>query len=219
MRKNETCGVKMVSKTFKEAMIDAWDALIPMVGINIMWFILTIPVVTAFPAFGGLYYATNRISHGEMADLKIFFEGFKTNIWSSYKWGFVNLIVYFLIILNIWFYGQFDGFGFVILQSLFFSALLIYTCMQIYTFPFLLEQDEPSLKIAIRNSFAVFVRFMGRSFLLLLFIFLLSVVSIFLPPLWILFTMSLIVYLGNWQTLYAIHKLREADQDLGNPNE
>jgi len=204
----------MVSKTFKEAILDAWDALIPMVGINIIWFILTVLVVTAFPAFGGLYYATNRIAHGEMADLRIFFDGFKSNFWTSYKWGFLNLGVYFLLTLNIWFYGQFDGFGFVILQSLFFSAMLIYTCMQIYTFPFLLEQDEPSLKNAIRNSFAVFVRFMGRSFLLLIFILILSAVSIFLPPLWILLTMSLIVYLGNWQTLVAIQKLRQADNDV-----
>jgi uncharacterized membrane protein YesL len=200
--------ITMVSKTLKEALLDAWDALIPLVGINLVWFILTILVVTAFPAFGGLYYATNRIAHGEMADMRIFFDGFKTHFWTSMKWGFLNLVVYFMLTMNIWFYGQFEGFGYVILQSLFFSAILIYTCMQLYTFPFLLEQDEPSLKIAIRNSFAAFVRFMGRSFGLLFFFLILSIASTLLPPLWLLITMSVIVYFGNWNTLVVIQKLK-----------
>ncbi len=206
----------MVSKTFKEALLDAWDALIPFVGLNIVWFLLTLLVVTAFPAFGGLYYVTNRVAHGEMADLQTFLEGFKTYFWTSFKWGFLNLIAYFLLTLNIWFYGQFEGFGFVILQSLFFSALLIYTCMQIYTYPFLLEQDTPSIKMAIRNSFAVFVRFMGRSFGMLLFFLLLAVISTLLPPLWILLTMSLIVYISNWLTLDSIQKLREIEKEEEN---
>lgn len=201
----------MVSKTFKEALLDAWDALIPLVGINLVWFMLTALIVTAFPAFGGLNYATNRIAHGEMADMRTFFDGFKSQFWTSMKWGFLNLIVYFLLTLNIWFYGQFEGFGFVILQSLFFSATLIYTCMQIYTYPFLIEQDEPSLKIAIRNSFAAFIRFMGRSFGLLFFFIILAIVSTLLPPLWILITMSVIVYLGNWHTLAVIQKLEQAE--------
>ena len=52
--------------------------------------------------------------------------------------------------------------------------------MQIYTYPFLLEQDEPSIKVAIRNSFAVFVKFMGRSIVTLLSFLVLSVISVFL---------------------------------------
>ena len=171
-------------KTFKDALIDLWDALIPIVGINIAWFVLTILVVTAFPAFGGIYYATNRIVHGESVNLGTFFEGFKEYFWTSWKWGLVNLLVYLILASNIWFYGQFEGWGFLVLQSLFFSLILIYTCLQIYTFPFLLEQDEPSIKTALRNSFAAFVRYMGRSFGLLFVLVLLAVVSVLLPPLY-----------------------------------
>jgi uncharacterized membrane protein YesL len=150
-----------------------------------------------------------------MADLKMFFSGFKSNFWTSYKWGVLNLIIYFMLVLNIWFYGQFEGFGFVILQSLFFSTTLIYTCMQIYTFPFLLEQEEPILKTALRNSFAVFIRFMGRTLGLLFLFVVIGVISILLPPLWVLITVSLILYLCNWQTLVVIHKLRIEEKDSG----
>ena len=207
-------------KTFKDALIDLWDALIPIVGINIAWFVLTILVVTAFPAFGGIYYATNRIVHGESVNLGTFFEGFKEYFWTSWKWGLVNLLVYLILASNIWFYGQFEGWGFLVLQSLFFSLILIYTCLQIYTFPFLLEQDEPSIKTALRNSFAAFVRYMGRSFGLLFVLVLLAVVSVLLPPLWIVITVSFMVFLANWQTLYVIQELEKVrEPGIENPGE
>lgn len=207
-------------KTFKDALIDFWDALIPIVGINIAWFVLTILVVTAFPAFGGIYYATNRIAHGESVNLGTFFEGFKEYFWTSWKWGLVNLLVYSILASNIWFYGQLEGWGFLALQSLSFSLILIYTCLQIYTFPFLLEQDEPSIKIALRNSFAAFVRYMGRSFGLLFALVLLAGVSVLLPPLWIVITVSFMVFLANWQTLYVIQELEKVrEPGIENPGE
>ena len=44
----------MSDKNFKEALIDLWDALIPIIGINLVWFLLTILIFPAFPAAGGL---------------------------------------------------------------------------------------------------------------------------------------------------------------------
>jgi len=203
----------MTRKTLKEAIIDAWDALIPLVGLNIIWFVLAAFVVTAIPAFGGLYYAANRIAHGETAGFGTFFEGFKKHFWTSWKWGLFTLLMYSLLLMNVWFYGQFDGIGFLILQSLFASSILIFTCMQIYTYPFLLEQDHPSLKIALKNSFAAFVRFMGRTLAMLFCIIILSAISVFLPPLWILISMSVILYFANWQTLVVIFEIQKAEAE------
>ncbi len=201
-----------MQKSFKDAMIDVWDALIPLAGLNLIWFLLTILIVTAFPAAGGLYYATNRIAHGESANISTFFEGFKQYFWTSWKWGLLNLLVYFLLFTNFWFYGQFEGWGFLILQSLFFSLTLIYSCLMIYIFPLLLEQEDPSLKTALRNSVAAFARFMGQSFGLLVFIIILAVVSILLPPLWFVITVSIMAYLTNWQTIRVIQTLMSEDR-------
>ena len=199
----------MSRKTLKEAIMDAWDALIPLAGLNMIWFLFTALVITAFPAFGGLYYATNQITHGESAGLGTFFEGFKEQFWISWKWGLVTLIVYGLSFVNIWFYGQFEGLGYLLLQSFFLSALLVFTCINIYTYPFLLEQEKPSIKLALKNSFAAFVRYMGRTLLLVLFSIALAIVSVLLPPLWILCTMSVITYFANWQALVIIHDISE----------
>ena len=208
--KSET---KAMQKSFKEALLDAWDAMIPMVGLNLIWLVMTVLVVTAFPAAGGLYYATNRIAHGKSAGIGTFFDGFKQYFWISWKWGLLNLLAYFLLVTNIWFYGQFEGTGFFILQSLFFSLTIIYTCTAFYIFPFLLEQESPVLKVALRNSFLVFLRFLGRSFLFFLLLVALAVISVFIPPFWFLITVSLMAYIANWQTLWVIRELRLDDQE------
>lgn len=203
----------MSRKTLKEAIMDAWDALIPLAGLNMIWFILTALVVTAIPAFGGLYYATNQIAHGESAGIGTFFEGFKKQFWISWKWGLLSILIYGLSFMNVWFYGQFEGLLFLILQSLFLSTIFIFTCIQIYLYPFLLEQEKPSLKLAIKNSFAAFIRYMGRTLLLVLFSIALAIVSVLLPPLWILLTMSVIVYFSNWQALVIIYEITQGKTD------
>lgn len=200
----------MSKKTFKDALLDAWDALIPLVGLNLIWLVLTLLIVPAIPAFGALYYATNSIAHGKSASFSTFFEGFKKQFWISWKWGLLTLLIFGLLFLNIWFYGQFDGIGYLFLQSLFLSLTLIFTSMLIYTYPLLLEQEEPSIKMAFRNSFVLFVRFMGRSLITMLSFLALSVVSVLLPPLWVILTMSTIIYFSNWQTLSVIYKVKNA---------
>ena len=103
----------MSKKTFKDAILDAWDALIPLVGLNLIWFVLTLLVVTAIPAFGALYYATNRIAHGNPRILGPFLKGLGHNFGLSWKWGLLTLLVFGLLSLNVWFYGQFDGIGYL----------------------------------------------------------------------------------------------------------
>jgi uncharacterized membrane protein YesL len=204
----------MTRKSFKDAVIDAWDALIPLVVLNVAWLLLSVLIVTAIPAFGALFYATNRISHGESVGIKSFFDGFKDQFWTSWKWGIFALLVIGLTILNVWFYGQFDGVGYVIIQSLFFSFLIMFAMMQIYMYPFLLEQEEPSLKTAIRNSFVGFGRNLGRSVGLFFFFIILAVVSTLLPPLWILLTVSVFAYFSNWQTLEVIKEMKKEALEL-----
>ena len=199
-------------KTFKDAVIDAWDAIISLVVINMLWVLFTVLVITAFPAFGGLYYATNRIAHGEIAGAGDFFYGFR-NFWgTSWKWGLLSVGVLGLSAINVWFYGQFEGFGFVIIQSLFLSFIILFMCVQIYLYPFLLEQEMPSLRTAVKNSFSVFIGFMGRTILVFISFLILAIVSTLLPPLWLLLTASLITYFSNWQTIVIIENLREKEK-------
>jgi hypothetical protein len=40
--------------------VDAYLAAIPLIVLNVTWFLISLPVVTIFPALASLFYATNR---------------------------------------------------------------------------------------------------------------------------------------------------------------
>ncbi len=205
----------MEPKTFKEALIDAWDALIPLVGINFVWVISTLLVVTAFPGYAGVQYATNQIAHGDYIGFRDFMDGIKKYFWVSWKYGLLNLVMYFLIALNLRFYSEFEGIGYTLLQGFFLSFAILWTIVQMYVFPFILEQEEQSLKLAFRNSAAVCIRFMGRTFGLFAFFIVLAAVSSLIPPIWLLITVSFMIYLTNWQTIAMIRELKKLETAEG----
>ena len=197
----------MVQKTFKEFLQDFWDALLPFVYMNLLWMILTILVLPAFPAYAGLIYASNKIANGEEGRLKLFFDGFKEYFWVSWKYGAINIIFYVLVFLNIRHYTQYEGTGFVLLQYFFLSAAILWSMLQVYVFPLLLEQDEPTIRKALWNSVVIFSKFPARSLGLCILVLVILAVSVFVPPLLVLISFSFLAYLANWRTIWAIQEL------------
>jgi hypothetical protein len=172
------------------------------------WVLLAIPVVLASPAIGGLFYATNQLAHGKSAGLEVFWGGVKTYLWPSYRWGFLNLLAAFLLSVNIWFYGNLSLDIAPYLRIAFIIFAVFWAVLQIYIFPFLIEQEKPHLKMAFRNSLIALARFPLQSFGMLILITLIVVVSTFVFQLfWIVISVSLIAYLSNRFTLSILQRL------------
>jgi hypothetical protein len=171
---------------------------------------------------GGLYYATNQLAHGRDGGPMVYWEGLKTYIWPSYRWGIMNLVVAFLFNVNIWFYGddlwQFapDFQRFVpYIRLVFIVGAIFWAALQMYTFPFLIEQEEPQVKTALRNSFVAVARYPLRSFGFLLLVFAIALVSMYLNLVpWVIISISLIAYLSNKNTLVVLEKIAAKEQDL-----
>jgi uncharacterized membrane protein YesL len=172
------------------------------------WVLLSIPVVVASPVTGGLYFATNQLAHGIDSSLSVFWEGVKIYLWPSYRWGFLNLLIAFMLSVNIWFYGNVDWGIAPYLRVAFIVFSVFWVALQLYTFPFLIEQEKPILKMALRNSFISVARFPLQSFGWMILISVIVVVSTFVfIPLWFVISMSLITYLSNRLTLSILEKL------------
>jgi uncharacterized membrane protein YesL len=151
--------------------------------------------------------------HGKDGSLSVFWEGVKTFFWPSYRWGFLNLAVGFLLSLNFWFYGNLAWSFAIYLRVSFIVLTVFWVTLQIYTFPFIIEQEEPKLRMSLRNSFIATARFPLQSFGLILLIAVIVLVSTFVfPPLWIVISVSLIAYLSNRHTLSILEKLLELEQ-------
>ena len=179
------------------------------------WVLIFIPVALAAPATGGLYYATNQLAHGRDGGPMVYWDGLKTYIWPSYRWGIMNLLIAFLLNFNIWFYGNAPWAFAPYLRIAFIVSAVFWAALQMYTFPFMIEQEEPSVKTALRNSLVAITRYPLRSFGFLLLVFAIALISTYLyfAP-WLVITVSLIAYLSNKNTLAVLEKLIAKDQEL-----
>ena len=188
-----------------------WDFIqdiSPYFVLNFIWAFFTVLLVTAIPAAAGLYYATNELAHGRTAGLDTFFEGAKQYFWTSWKWGLPNLVIGFLFSVNFWFYGYVTWRYANYVRMLFYGLVFVWAAINVYIFPFLIEQEKPALRIAIRNSLVVFFRFpFHTAGLLLLYAVLVWVGTYYVPPLWIFVTGTVIAFTSNKMTIFALERI------------
>ena len=198
----------MNRESLRDQVIDAYLAAIPLVTLNVIWFIVSLPIVTAAPAAGALVYATNRIAHGKPATASTFFEGFRQYFWRSWGWGALNIFVVTILVSNYIFYGQFDETVMVWARALVVTVSFLWLSLQMYTFPLMFEQDKPHLRTALRNSLVLLLKrpfyTMGMALLVAAII---LVSSLLILPLWGFVSASICAYLANRTTLSSIARV------------
>lgn len=195
----------MINQSLRDQLIDAYLALIPLVTLNVVWFVVSLPIVTAPPAAGALIYATNRIANGKPAGISVFFEGFRLHFWRSWAWGLVNIVVAVVLVSNYLFYGQLDESLSIWARGFVLTLAFLWVAVQMYTFPLMLEQEKPRLRTALRNSLVVMLKRPFYSMGIALVIIVVVVVSsLFILPLWGFVTASVCAYLANRAAVTAV---------------
>ena len=201
-------------------LVEAYHSMAELVIVNMLWFGLTILVVTAPPAAAGLYYATNQMAHEKAIGWRTFFEGFREHFWMSWRWALANLLVASLIVVNYLFYQGFESAWSTWVQGLFVGLFILWVLLNLYTFPLLLEQEDRRLIIALRNSLVIYIRrplyAFGTAVLIGILIY---GSSRFLFVLWPVITAGLGAYLSSRVTVRVVAELTGAgsaqEQDAG----
>ena len=155
----------------------AYDELFLCVFLSIMWWIGTILILPAAPATAGLHYVANRIANYKRVDTSFFWEGARMYIGRGWLLYLINLLLPVIILTSIVFYlgttGWLRVFGFICIW-LFILALMIGQ----YYFPLFWQQDEPNIKLVLRNAVLLALQHPLYTFLMLLFQILLLGISI-----------------------------------------
>ncbi|MEP7291517.1 MAG: YesL family protein [Chloroflexota bacterium] len=198
----------MIDQKLRDKLTDAYLALIPLISLNIIWFVFTVPLVTAIPAAGALFYSTNRLAHGNGADWRTFFEGFRVCFRRSWGWGILNVIVGAGLLGYFAYFAQNPADWGLWVRAFVIVLAFLWLSLQIYTFPLLIEQEKPSLREALRNSLVILLKRPFYSFAVALLIAVIAVTSsLLLAPAWVFITASLCAYLANGAALAAIVRL------------
>jgi uncharacterized membrane protein YesL len=191
---------------------ELWGAYyrsIDLILVNVIWFLFSVPLVTAVPALGGLFYATNRMAHGSTGDWRVFWQGFCENFRLSWRWGLVNAVVLLFLGFNWWFYGQIEISGMVWIRGLILMLIAVWVQLQLFTFPLLLEQADQRFTVALRNSGVLLLRWPAIALGATLEILIVTLPSIFIfPPAWIFISASLCAFLANRAVVTSVQKIK-----------
>ncbi len=200
-------------RNLKDRFFNFYYSTIPFFNVNLAWFVMSLPVLTIFPALGGLYYAVMEQNQGNGAAWSTVWEGFKKHWWLSVKWGLLVTVVDAILALNIWFYyNQTQAWATFALTATI-VVLVVWVAINQFSFPLLLLQKEHKIGQAIRNGYVVVMRQPVQALKVLALNLLITVVSIALPPLWIFISMALIVQIQTSTVLKAIEQIRAKDAD------
>jgi uncharacterized membrane protein YesL len=164
---------------------------------NIVWFLLTLPIVTAPAAWSAFVKMSYKLHNGELVGLNDFWEYFKQDLKRGLSMALINIIIFGVNISNLVAYRDSTGLLAEMLRGAWLLILVIWFMTQFYLYPIMLEMKQPNLMQGLRN--ALLMIWLNPVFTLLLFLSLLILFSLsgIVIVLWGLMTGSLMVCLAN----------------------
>lgn len=229
--------IRIAFQSTWEALKDMWDEMFILIFCNILWALTFIPLAMAYAIYttmrlsgiivlvtlvaitvvlqslvnGGLFYMTHKIAEGRAVSFGDFKDGLRQYRRKSIAMGFTFSIVLLILVANLYFYGRFDGVIYRILQILFLYLVAIWTLMQLYVFPLLIEQEEDSLRLALRNASVLVLRHPDFSIAIGIVALILIAISVALTIPAIILLGSVLALLGNRAVVNLLALYRDAE--------
>jgi len=119
---------------------------------NFVWFALSLTVILLPPATAGAAAAMNSLAHGTGARLSDFGEGMRRYAWVSYRWALVNLAAGVIFAVGFVFYGSLGTPLGALIQMVFVVFGVLWIAAQFYVWPFLIEQEQQRVRLALKNG-------------------------------------------------------------------
>ena len=202
-------------QVFRKTLSDLWDDFYLLAMANVLWAALNLLLVTGPPATAGLFVLTHRLARGEDVGLSHFFAGFRRYFWRSWLWAIVAGAGFFILGGDVVLMGSLSNADYVIfIQGFFLMLLFLWAFLLLHAFPLILEQERPSLHLALRNAFVMFTG--NRAFSATLFglVLLVALLSTLLFAPWGIITVVFLALLGNHAVLNRLTVHRAAQEEL-----
>lgn len=124
-----------------------------LIVLNVTWILFSLPIITLPAATLALAYSIRIMVIDETNySWKIFVESFKRYLISSWRWFLPAILLPVIFIYNILFFAVESYTLSVIIQAANIVMLLIWLILQTFTLPFLVDQEQPVMRVALLNS-------------------------------------------------------------------
>jgi hypothetical protein len=173
-----------------------------LLGITILLTVLVLPLATA-----GMFCVTNRSAHGKAVHVSDLFDGIKRFWWRSWIWLLVNIVILALVGYSmVWYTGLVSGYWKFLVGGFWLAVGVIWTLMQIYFWPLMIEQGTPNLLRAWRNAFVLVIREPLFVLVLLVCLIAITAVSILFAVMFMIAFMAIVSLVANNATLALLAK-------------
>jgi uncharacterized membrane protein YesL len=168
---------------------------------NLLWFVLSLPIITAPAAWAGLIYMSRQAHLAPTVEISDFWQGFRSNLKRGAVMALLNVVIIAINLVNLLAYRNQTDLLVLGLRWTWVAALVVWVMLQFYMWPLLYELKQPSLVGAFRNAAIMLLRNPLYSFTLFIFILLLVVSSTVLVGAWALITASALAALSTGAVL------------------
>jgi uncharacterized membrane protein YesL len=196
---------------------DTYEELFILIGANLLTLLLFVPVVTGPPALAGLHNLGFHIANEKRVEFGLFWEGFRSFFLDSWKLAALNILVFGILGVDIWFYlFQAQGAWWVAgLVGLW--ILLIWALAQLYTFALLVRQEERKFFLLLKNSVLLTLAYPAFSLTAAVLLVLILVLSLIFPIVFVLAGLSFATVMGAHALRHGIemveaHQARQAEE-------
>jgi len=162
-----------------------------------MWFLMSLPIITAPAAWAGLVYLSRQAYLNHTVTMADFWTGFRMNLRRGVLMAVLNIVVIGINIFNIGSYASTTDFTLMMLRTICWLTLIFWLVLQFYMWPMFYELKKPTLWEAHRNAFVMILLNPLFTIVLLVIVGVLVVVSTYLFPAWVVLTGSVLAALST----------------------
>lgn len=157
---------------------DWYDDWVNLFVINLIFLLCWVTIILGPPALFGMYHITGDLVYGKSRAPREMISGMRKYFLKSWQWFSLNLVIAAIIIVNFFFYRTVHSDWALLVQALFIFLGILWLAIQFYALPYMMEQEEKSLKTAYRNGLFTVMGAPGYTFVVVGFAAFLAVLSI-----------------------------------------
>ncbi len=119
---------------------------------TVLWFLLSLPLVTAPAAWAGLMRLSYTAYHDPGVNLDAFWEGFRENLRRGLWLALINALVITMTLVNLNSTRAQDGLWIDFMRAVWLLSAFVWFTIQFYLWPLYYSMAQPTLWGALRNA-------------------------------------------------------------------
>lgn len=146
--------MKDAFRVVRSAVVDLWDSVFLVIFCSLVWLFLTLLIIPGPPATLALFDMAERIArHEHLLEFRDYLRAVVQRFGVGWRWAVVNIPVLAILLIDIAVAPRMASpeVAFV-LQWFFIVALALWVVVNWYALAFHFQQQEPTLRLALRNG-------------------------------------------------------------------